>query len=150
MTANDDAKKSSQANSHQDRSDNVGYGRPPRAYTWKPGQSGNPKGRRQGAKNEKTILRELLEKKLEIQQNGKIRKLTVREAMLLKCVDDALKGDHKARVYLLEKYAPIEAERIAKAKRLREATRTMSKEDARKRWEEERNRPWEPNEDTDD
>ena len=40
--------------------DDVGYGKPPRSRRFKPGQSGNPKGRPKGAKNRDTILRELL------------------------------------------------------------------------------------------
>ena len=37
----------------------VGYGKPPKAHQFKPGQSGNPKGRPRGAKSEATILREI-------------------------------------------------------------------------------------------
>ena len=29
----------------------VGYGKPPKSRQWKPGQSGNPKGRPKGARN---------------------------------------------------------------------------------------------------
>jgi hypothetical protein len=32
------------------RDEDVGYRKPPRAYQFKPGQSGNPKGRRKGRK----------------------------------------------------------------------------------------------------
>jgi hypothetical protein len=42
----------------QNRDSDVGYGRPPRAHQFKPGQSGNPTGRPRGAKSEATMLRE--------------------------------------------------------------------------------------------
>ena len=34
----------------------VGYGKPPVATRWQPGQSGNPKGREKGARGLKTDL----------------------------------------------------------------------------------------------
>jgi len=38
--------------------DVVGYGKPPRAHRFKPGQSGNPNGRPKGSKNEATLTQE--------------------------------------------------------------------------------------------
>ena len=38
----------------------VGYGKPPKSGQFKPGQSGNPKGRPKGAKNFKTELATVL------------------------------------------------------------------------------------------
>lgn len=46
----------------------VGYGVPPEEHKFRPGQSGNPKGRPKGSKNESTILRELMERKLDNHQ----------------------------------------------------------------------------------
>src|SRR2546423_2320441 len=62
--------------------DEVGYGSPPQAHQFKPGQSGNPRGRPKGAKNEATILRELLNRKIQIREGGRTRKITVLEAIL--------------------------------------------------------------------
>lgn len=59
----------------------VGYGKPPRTHQFKPGQSGNPKGRPKGAKSEATILYELLHRKIPIREGGKTRKVTVLEAI---------------------------------------------------------------------
>ncbi|MGY4185917.1 DUF5681 domain-containing protein [Bradyrhizobium sp. USDA 4459] len=54
------------------RSD-VGYRRPPREHQFKPGQSGNKSGRPKGSKNEATIIDQLLNRKIEIRENGRGR-----------------------------------------------------------------------------
>jgi hypothetical protein len=87
----------------------VGYGKPPRAHQFKPGQSGNPQGRPKGAKNEATILRSLLDRKIEVRQGGRSRKITVFEAILMRFTEDALKGNTKSASFLLSRYAGIEA-----------------------------------------
>ena len=46
--------------SAESHSSAVGYGRPPVAKQFKPGTSGNPKGRPTGAKNLKTLIREAM------------------------------------------------------------------------------------------
>jgi len=88
----------------------VGYGRPPRQHQFKTGHSGNPKGRPKGAKNEETILNNLLNRKIEIREAGRARKITVLEAMFLRFTEAALKGDAKAATFLLNRYRPPEAD----------------------------------------
>jgi hypothetical protein len=82
----------------------VGYGKPPRAYQFKPGQSGHNPGRTKGAKNEETILRELLQLKVSINEKGKLRKITFLEAILRKVVEDSLRGNIKSVGFLLNRY----------------------------------------------
>jgi len=82
----------------------VGYGRPPRAHQFKSGQSGNPAGRRKGAKNEATILYELLHRKISIREGGRTRKITVLEAILLRFTEDSLKGNTKSAAFLLNRH----------------------------------------------
>lgn len=88
----------------------VGKGRPPLATRWRPGQSGNPKGRPRGAKNLATIFAEALSQKLEIQEKGKFRKISAREGIVLKVVNAALKGDLKAIAFVLAKEPAIAIE----------------------------------------
>lgn len=87
----------------------VGYGRPPQAHQFKPGRSGNPSGRPKGAKNEATILRDLLTRKIDIRQGESSRKITILEAILMRFTEDALKGNTKSAGFLLNRYAGIEA-----------------------------------------
>jgi hypothetical protein len=82
----------------------VGYGKPPKKTQFKPGQSGNPKGRPKGAKNESTILKNILNRKLEIREAGRARKISVMEAILLKFTEDALKGNTKSAAFLLNRF----------------------------------------------
>ena len=84
--------------------EDVGYGKPPRAHHFKPGQSGNKTGRPKGAKNEETILRELLQHKVRITENGKVRKITFLEAALRRVAEDCLRGNIKSVGFLLNRY----------------------------------------------
>ncbi|MGY4615477.1 hypothetical protein ACVWZ4_000704 [Bradyrhizobium sp. USDA 4472] len=84
------------------RSD-VGYGRPPPEHQFKPGQSGNKRGRPKGSKNEATVLDELFNRKVDVRQGGRLRKLSLLEAICLRCAEDALKGNLKATAFLLNR-----------------------------------------------
>jgi Family of unknown function (DUF5681) len=82
----------------------VGYGKPPRKHWFQPGQSGNPRGRPKGAKNTATLLREILDRKIEVRTGGTPRKITVREAILTRFAESSLKGDTKAAAFLMQRY----------------------------------------------
>jgi Family of unknown function (DUF5681) len=86
----------------------VGYGRPPREHRFQPGQSGNRKGRPKGAKNTATLLREILDRKIEVRTGSTARKISVREAMLTRFAESALKGDTKSAAFLLQRYDMLE------------------------------------------
>jgi len=85
----------------------VGYGRPPKTSQFKPGQSGNPRGRPKGAKNEATILREIMTRNIEIREGGRARKISVLAAILLRFAESALKGDAKSATFLLNRYGAV-------------------------------------------
>ncbi|MBZ0148034.1 MAG: DUF5681 domain-containing protein [Pseudorhodoplanes sp.] len=90
--------------------ESVGYCKPPGKYTWKPGQCPNPKGRKRGSKNEATIWKEILNRKIRIREGKKSRTVTVREAMLLQFTDDALKGNTKSAAFVLSRSAQFAEE----------------------------------------
>lgn len=77
-------------------SHSVGYGKPPRQHQFQRGRCGNPKGRPKGLKNTDTLLREILNRQVEMRTGGLVRKISVREAMLTRLTESALKGDIKA------------------------------------------------------
>lgn len=86
----------------QPRPYEVGKGRPPISTRFRPGQSGNPKGRPKGRKNLTTLFAEAFAQKLEIKEKGRARKITVKEAIVLRLVKEALDGKLKAIDYLLQ------------------------------------------------
>jgi hypothetical protein len=71
----------------------VGYGKPPIHSRFKPGQSGNPKGRTKGSKNLKTLLNQILKEEVSLREGSAVRKVTKAEAVLRSVVLGALKGD---------------------------------------------------------
>jgi hypothetical protein len=95
----DRALRSSSGASYQ-----TGYRKPPKQHQFRPGQSGNRKGRPKGAKNTATLLREILDRKIEIRTGSTLRKISVREAMLTRFAESALKGDTKSATFLLQRY----------------------------------------------
>lgn len=95
--------------SNDDGSYQTGYGRPPKRHQFKPGQSGNASGRPKGQKNTETLLRDILDRKIEVRNAGTTRKISVREAILTRFAESALKGDTKSAAFLLQRYDGPEA-----------------------------------------
>lgn len=74
----------------------VGYGRPPVHARFKPGQSGNPRGRKKGSRNIASIIGSVFTQRVTIQVGGKTRKVPLMEAVVIRLAQDALKGNPKA------------------------------------------------------
>jgi hypothetical protein len=79
----------------------VGYGRPPKSKQFRPGQSGNRAGRPKGARNAASLAKLALERRISVDDNGRRRRMTVREIACLRLADKAMSGDLKAIDYLL-------------------------------------------------
>lgn len=74
----------------------VGYKRPPKHTQFKPGQSGNPRGRRKSVRNFKTDLLDELREQIPIRENGRERKISKQRAFIKALVAAAIKGDMRA------------------------------------------------------
>ena len=81
--------------------DEVGYRKPPRDTRFKPGQSGNPKGRPKGVKNLATDLQEELEQKITVTEANQTLQVTKQRAMLKTLFAKALKGDARSANVLI-------------------------------------------------
>src|SRR5690242_12567642 len=79
----------------------IGYGKPPPQHRFQKGQSGNPLGRPPGARNMSTIMQRALNERVTINEEGKRRKITKREAMAKQLANKGASGDHKAMQVLL-------------------------------------------------
>jgi Family of unknown function (DUF5681) len=84
----------------------VGYRKPPSHTRFKPGQSGNPRGRAKGVLNFATDLKRTLQAPITLNDRGKTRNVTTQKAVLLRLREKALKGDGRSLDRLLE-YARI-------------------------------------------
>ena len=71
----------------------VGYGRPPKHSRFKPGHSGNPRGRPKGPKRLIDAVEASLSEKVTVNENGSRRQIAKREAIAKQLVNKAASGD---------------------------------------------------------
>ena len=86
----------------------VGYGKPPRHTRFKKGQSGNPQGRPKGSKNLPTLLTEALNEPVVVAENGRRRKITMRQAIIKQLVKRSATADLRAMKILLDMVRDLE------------------------------------------
>jgi len=89
-------------NEDVDESYEVGYRKPPRHTQFKPGCSGNPKGRPRGSENAGAIVKRVLFAPLVVSEAGRRRKISKFEAMMTRAVNSAIKGDFRMLGLLLD------------------------------------------------
>ncbi len=93
----------------------VGYGKTPQHTRFKPGQSGNPKGKPRGAKNLSTIVGNAIKEKVVVTENGKRKSVSKLEVAVKQLVNKAASGDQKALLQLLPLVQLIEGHAEAAA-----------------------------------
>jgi hypothetical protein len=86
----------------------VGYKRPPRKTRFSPGQSGNPRGRPKGAKTLVAAIQREMDTRIAVNENGRRRMITKREAVAKQLVNKAAGGDHRAIPHLLNEVRALE------------------------------------------
>lgn len=74
------------------KSFSVGYGKPPKHSRFKPGQSGNPKGRPKGARGVDALLDAELKRMVSVSENGRVSKLPMKTIVIRTLVNKAGKG----------------------------------------------------------
>ena len=79
----------------------VGYGKPPVATRFKPGQSGNPKGRPKRHRNLRTVLENTLNQRVTLREGERNRLSTKLEALAAMVTNRALNGDPRAVASLI-------------------------------------------------
>jgi hypothetical protein len=87
--------------------DKVGYGRPPKANQFKPGKSGNPKGRPKGSLNLVSDLAAELGEPITVREDGRTRRISKQRALIKSLLAKGIQGDVRAAAAVLALYARV-------------------------------------------
>jgi hypothetical protein len=80
----------------------VGYKKPPQHSRFRPGRSGNPRGWRKGVRNLGSDVKRTLEVPVTLSDQGRARRVSTQEAVLLRLREKALRGDARSLDHLIE------------------------------------------------
>ncbi len=87
---------------HASASYEVGYGKPPRETRFRPGHSGNPRGRPKKPKSIQERFERELARKVAVRDDGRVRKIPKIDLWVRRVIADAIKGSHQASRILIE------------------------------------------------
>jgi hypothetical protein len=73
----------------------IGYRKPPVHTRFQKGQSGNPKGSKKGSKTLAKHIREELDRRITVTENGQRKTITKAEAIVKQLINKAVGGDAK-------------------------------------------------------
>jgi hypothetical protein len=79
----------------------VGYRKPPANTRFKPGQSGNPKGRPKGQRNLSSEIAKAMAMPVPVTMNGRRKNVRTITALIWRLREKALGGDHKSLLLLI-------------------------------------------------
>jgi hypothetical protein len=80
----------------------IGYGKPPEHTRFQPGISGNPTGKRKGARNLSSDVKKALRVQVKLKDRGKSRRVSTQEAAIMRLREKALNGDARSLDRFLE------------------------------------------------
>lgn len=80
----------------------VGYKKPPRWGQFKKGVSGNPKGRPKKDESFRGIAERELQREVSLKENGRIRKVSMKVAIVKRCLADAAQGKIRNMEFILK------------------------------------------------
>ncbi len=89
----------------------VGYCKPPKHSRFKPGRSGNPRGRPRKNRSIEDMIKRELDQMVSVTELGRELRISKREAIIKQFVNRAIKGDPKPMQLMLahlEKHKDIE------------------------------------------
>jgi hypothetical protein len=107
----DDEDRASETSADLGDANRVGYGKPPLSSRFKPGQSGNPRGKRKRQKALKTIVREAIYEKVEVNTPRGPKRMSKLAVTVHTMVNNAAKGDAKAREQMFRYMTALGLER---------------------------------------
>lgn len=120
-----DERRNNASSASRDADYEVGYSRPPRQHQFKTGQSGNPRGRPKGVPSEIDMLTALLNKKIPVQERGRIRQVPVLEVAYRRVIQNAMQGDLKAMNFLINRMATVAQSRSGETPEMNEDDRAV-------------------------
>ena len=106
----------------------VGYKKPPRHSQFKPGQSGNKKGRPKKDKPIADVFLKELRSRVIVNMGGKTQKVSKLEALVIQQVNKAASGDAKATSLVLEVIRSVAEDKANHVRELLDAFRERNRQ----------------------